>query len=76
MALRPLGVVGRTAGDLDHARQHLEESLQMFRSLNGEVDHSDIGETLRELGEVERQAGFEFSKATPGSVRANISRIV
>ena len=33
--------VSRDAGDLPEAKQHLEESLRMKRSLHGDRDHPD-----------------------------------
>ena len=45
------------AGDLTQAKQQLEESLQMERSLHGDRDHPDIAKTLLALGSVSYQAG-------------------
>ena len=55
--LHELGLVSRRAGDLKGAKQQLEESLRMNRSLHGDKDHPDIAATLHELGMLSRQAG-------------------
>ena len=55
--LHELGVVSRRAGDLKGAKQQLEESLRMERSLHGDKDHPGIAATLHELGMVSRRAG-------------------
>ena len=56
-ALHALGVVSRQDGDLKGAKQQLEESLRMKRSLHGDKDHLEIAVTLHELGVVSCQAG-------------------
>ena len=55
--------VSRAAGDLPEAKQHLEESLRMDRSLYGDRDHPGIAATLHALGTVSRAAG-DLSEAT------------
>ena len=45
------------AGDLKQAKQHLDESLRMKRSLHGDRDHPDIAAILHALGQVSLQAG-------------------
>jgi hypothetical protein len=55
--LHELGQVGRDAGDLPEAKQHLEESLRMKRSLHGDRDHPGIAATLHALGRVSLAAG-------------------
>ena len=58
MTLHELGLVSSQAGEIKGAKQQLEESLQMQRSLHGEKDHPDIfAVTLASLGVVSRQAG-------------------
>ena len=39
------------------AKQHLEKSLRMKRSLHGDRDHPGIAATLHALGQLSRQAG-------------------
>lgn len=61
--LHQLGVVSGQAGDLEQAKQQLEESLRMKRSLHAGRDHADIAATLHVLGLVSGQAGdLEKSK--------------
>ena len=50
--------MSRQAGrHLLSAKQHLEGSLRMYRSLCGDRDHPEIAATLHELGLLSRQAG-------------------
>ena len=55
--LHQLGVVSGQAGDLEKAKEQLEESLRMNRSLHGDNDHPGIAVTLHELGGVSTRAG-------------------
>ena len=55
--LHALGMVSRQDGDLKGAKQQLEESLRMKRSLHGDKDHPSIAATLHALGMVRRQDG-------------------
>ena len=55
--LDALGQVSLQAGDLKQAKQHLDESLRMERSLHGDKDHPDIAAILDALGQVSVQAG-------------------
>ena len=66
--LHELGVVSREAGDLKGAKQQLEESLRMKRSLHGDKDHPDIAVTLHELGIV--SARLEISREQSSSWRS------
>ena len=47
----------RQAGDVKRAKQQLEESLRMERSLHGDKDHPSIAATLHLLGVVSHKAG-------------------
>jgi len=49
--------VSLAAGDLPEAKQHLEESLRINRSLHGDRDHPGIAATLHELGRMSLAAG-------------------
>ena len=55
--LHELGVVSRRLEISIQAKQQLEESLRMKRSLHGDKDHPDIAATLHALGVVSCQAG-------------------
>ena len=55
--LYALGQVSLQAGDLQQAKQHLDESLRMKRSLHGDRDHPGIAAILHALCQVSLQAG-------------------
>eukprot|EP00435_Cladocopium_sp_Y103_P014106 s214_g3.t1 len=57
LLLYPCGVVYMKAGDFPRARQQLEESLAMMRSVHGNMDHLAMAVTLRALGQVSLLAG-------------------
>ena len=51
-----VGLLSLQAGDLPLAKQHLEESLRMERSLHGDRDHPGIAAALHKLGVLSLQA--------------------
>ena len=55
--LHALGNLSLQTGDLEKAKQYLDESLRMKRSLLGDKDHPDIAATLYALGDLSRQTG-------------------
>ena len=54
MVLDELGLTCRDANENEEAKQHLTASLQMKRSLYGDVDHPEIAWTLCFLGALSR----------------------
>ena len=48
--LHALGRLSLQIGDLQKAKQYLEESLRMKRALHEDRDHPDVGPTLHALG--------------------------
>ena len=55
--LQALGVLSRQLGDLEEAKRHLKNCLQMQMALQGDKDHPDVAVTLHELGVLSRHAG-------------------
>ena len=49
--------MSQQAGDLKQAKQHLDDSLRMNRSLHGNRNHPGVAVTLHALGQVSQQAG-------------------
>ena len=55
VVLHELGLTSRDAGNFTEAKQQLEESLQMKRSLHGDGDSHDFAGFLFQVGQVSRK---------------------
>ena len=70
--LHALGELSQETGELEKAKQYLEESLRIKRALYGDRDHPGVGATLHALGELSQETGeLEKGKAVLGRIFEN-----